>query len=92
MLGWGLSLLLLFSTPLWNWELNERPSILPLLPLVSRDSREQDFAHHRQLFLTEQGYSYRIDDGDELIAEIKAEGPAPAPVYEDSPAAKGDKA
>jgi DNA excision repair protein ERCC-3 len=60
--------------------------------LVSRDSREQDFAHHRQLFLTEQGYSYRIDDGDELIAEIKAEGPAPAPVYEDSPAAKGDKA
>ncbi|RLS85434.1 MAG: DEAD/DEAH box helicase, partial [Planctomycetota bacterium] len=60
--------------------------------LVSRDSREQDFAHHRQLFLTEQGYSYRIDDGEELIAEIKAEGPAPAPVYEDSPAAKGDKA
>jgi hypothetical protein len=33
-LGWGLSLLLLFSTPLWNWELNERPSILPLLPLL----------------------------------------------------------
>jgi DNA excision repair protein ERCC-3 len=28
--------------------------------LVTRDTREQDFAHHRQLFLTEQGYSYRI--------------------------------
>ncbi|MFH0900037.1 MAG: DNA repair helicase XPB [Pseudomonadota bacterium] len=29
--------------------------------LVSRDTREEDFAHHRQLFLTEQGYSYRIE-------------------------------
>ena len=27
--------------------------------LVTRDTRELDFAHHRQLFLTEQGYSYR---------------------------------
>jgi 4-amino-4-deoxy-L-arabinose transferase-like glycosyltransferase len=44
-LGWGLSLLLLFSTPLWNWELNERPSILPLLPLVSRDSRGGQLAN-----------------------------------------------
>ena len=46
--------------------------------LVSRDSREQDFAHHRQLFLTEQGYSYRIADGEELMEEIRAEGPMPA--------------
>ena len=38
-LGWSISLLVLFSTPLWNWELNERPSILPLQPLVSRASR-----------------------------------------------------
>jgi DNA excision repair protein ERCC-3 len=30
--------------------------------LVSRDTEEQAFAHHRQLFLTEQGYSYRIAD------------------------------
>jgi DNA excision repair protein ERCC-3 len=29
--------------------------------LVSLDTREEDFAHHRQLFLTEQGYSYRIE-------------------------------
>ncbi|MBI2920758.1 MAG: DEAD/DEAH box helicase [Planctomycetes bacterium] len=29
--------------------------------LVSRDTREEDFAHHRKLFLTEQGYSYRIE-------------------------------
>ncbi len=33
--------------------------------LVTRDTRELDFAHHRQLFLTEQGYSYSIlDSGD----------------------------
>jgi DNA excision repair protein ERCC-3 len=60
--------------------------------LVSRDSREQDFAHHRQLFLTEQGYSYRIADGDELIAEIQAEGVLEAPVYTDHPGGAGGKA
>jgi DNA excision repair protein ERCC-3 len=36
--------------------------------LVTRDTRELDFAHHRQLFLTEQGYSYRIADGAEVVA------------------------
>ncbi len=30
--------------------------------LVTRDTRELDFAHHRQMFLTEQGYSYSIVD------------------------------
>ncbi len=30
--------------------------------LVSRDTREMDFAQHRQLFLTEQGYGYDIID------------------------------
>jgi DNA excision repair protein ERCC-3 len=35
--------------------------------LVTRDTRELDFAHHRQLFLTEQGYSYSIHDGAELV-------------------------
>ena len=42
--------------------------------LVSRDTREQDFAHHRQLFLTEQGYSYQIVDGGELVAETRLTG------------------
>jgi DNA excision repair protein ERCC-3 len=37
--------------------------------LVTRDTREQDFAHHRQLFLTEQGYSYQIVDGMEMLAD-----------------------
>jgi len=30
--------------------------------LVTRNSREQEFAHNRQLFLTEQGYSYSIEE------------------------------
>ena len=34
--------------------------------LVSRDTREMDFAHHRQLFLTEQGYSYEILDESDV--------------------------
>jgi DNA excision repair protein ERCC-3 len=33
--------------------------------LVSRETKEEDFAHHRQLFLTEQGYQYRISDENE---------------------------
>ena len=28
--------------------------------LVSQETREEEFAHHRKLFLTEQGYSYQI--------------------------------
>jgi DNA excision repair protein ERCC-3 len=35
--------------------------------LVTRDTRELDFAHHRQLFLTEQGYTYNIVDGSDLL-------------------------
>lgn len=33
--------------------------------VVTRNSREQEFAHNRQLFLTEQGYSYRIEEWSE---------------------------
>jgi len=40
--------------------------------LVSRDTREMDFAHHRQLFLTEQGYSYEILDESDIIARSSA--------------------
>jgi DNA excision repair protein ERCC-3 len=42
--------------------------------LVTRDTRELDFAHHRQLFLTEQGYSYAIADGAGLLAEKRKTG------------------
>lgn len=31
--------------------------------LVTADSREQEFAERRQLFLAEQGYPYRIELG-----------------------------
>ncbi|HEX6812704.1 MAG TPA: DNA repair helicase XPB [Planctomycetota bacterium] len=36
--------------------------------LVSADTREQDFAKKRQLFLTEQGYAYTIQGADDLLA------------------------
>jgi DNA excision repair protein ERCC-3 len=42
--------------------------------LVTRDTRELDFAHHRQLFLTEQGYSYSILDGADLLAQMRKTG------------------
>jgi DNA excision repair protein ERCC-3 len=42
--------------------------------LVTRDTRELDFAHHRQLFLTEQGYSYDIADGADLLAVPRLTG------------------
>ncbi|MBM3286057.1 MAG: helicase [Candidatus Eisenbacteria bacterium] len=32
--------------------------------LVSRDTREEEFAHHRKLFLIEQGYSYQVVTAD----------------------------
>jgi DNA excision repair protein ERCC-3 len=43
--------------------------------LVSDESSEQDFAQHRQLFLTEQGYAYEILDARAIVracAEIQA--------------------
>ncbi|MFO7949918.1 MAG: hypothetical protein R6U36_06075, partial [Candidatus Fermentibacteraceae bacterium] len=35
--------------------------------LVSRDSREQEFALKRQLYLCEQGYEYAIEYADEAV-------------------------
>jgi DNA excision repair protein ERCC-3 len=40
--------------------------------IVTRDTRELDFAHHRQMFLTEQGYSYAIMDESDFL---DSEGP-----------------
>ncbi|MBN9521640.1 helicase-associated domain-containing protein [bacterium] len=37
--------------------------------LVTRDTRELDFAHHRQMFLTEQGYAYEILDEREVLSK-----------------------
>ena len=37
--------------------------------IVTKDTVDQDFGVHRQLFLTEQGYRYEILDADELVSE-----------------------
>jgi DNA excision repair protein ERCC-3 len=41
-------------------------SIAYFYTVVSRDTRDQDFAANRQLFLTEQGYKYIIEDAEEI--------------------------
>ena len=41
--------------------------------IVARDTIDQDFAAHRQRFLAEQGYAYRIVDADDLLSgEVEA--------------------
>lgn len=47
--------------------------------LVTRDTREMEFAQHRQLFLTEQGYTYRIGDAEELLVGTPPSRRAVAP-------------
>ena len=37
--------------------------------IVTSESRDQEFATHRQLFLTEQGYRYSIIDAESLFAK-----------------------
>ncbi len=37
--------------------------------VVSRDTLDQDFAAHRQRFLAEQGYAYRIMDAEDVTAD-----------------------
>ncbi|HEU4754976.1 MAG TPA: DNA repair helicase XPB, partial [Armatimonadota bacterium] len=41
--------------------------------LVTRDTVDQDFGIHRQLFLTEQGYRYEILDANDLVPEEEIE-------------------
>jgi DNA excision repair protein ERCC-3 len=35
--------------------------------IVTRETRDQEFATHRQLFLTEQGYRYEIVDAEDVL-------------------------
>lgn len=37
--------------------------------LVTRETRDQEFALHRQLFLTEQGYRYEIVDAEAMVGQ-----------------------
>ena len=46
--------------------------------LVTRDTRELDFAHHRQMFLTEQGYTYAILDERDVLRTAKKQEFEPA--------------
>jgi DNA excision repair protein ERCC-3 len=43
---------------------DRRPAVF--YSVVTRDSREEHFANNRQLFLTEQGYTYEIRDVTEI--------------------------
>jgi DNA excision repair protein ERCC-3 len=36
--------------------------------VVSRDTVDAEFAAHRQRFLAEQGYAYRIIDADDVLS------------------------
>ncbi len=42
-------------------------SIAHFYSIVTRETRDQEFATHRQLFLTEQGYRYEIVDAEKLM-------------------------
>jgi DNA excision repair protein ERCC-3 len=44
--------------------------------IVARDTLDQDFAAHRQRFLAEQGYAYRIVDADEVLYPSVDDGAA----------------
>ena len=45
--------------------------------VVARDTVDADFAAHRQRFLAEQGYAYRIVDADDLVRP-DADAPTPS--------------
>ncbi len=47
-------------------------SIAHFYALVTKETRDQEFATHRQLFLTEQGYRYEIIDAETLLEQIAA--------------------
>jgi len=47
-------------------------SIAHFYTLVTRDTREQEFARKRQTFLTEQGYKYLIRDAADVYDEVDA--------------------
>lgn len=48
-------------------------SIAYFYSLVTRDTREQEFARNRQTFLTEQGYRYLIKDANDMFEELELE-------------------
>src|SRR5205807_119533 len=57
--------------------------------IVTRDTRDQDFSANRQLFLTEQGYRYTIEDAEDL--DLIVGSPPEAPRRESANGANGAK-
>ncbi|WP_183086029.1 DNA repair helicase XPB [Propionibacterium australiense] len=49
--------------------LDARDNAAHFYTVVARDTVDADYAQHRQRFLTEQGYAYRIIDADEVALE-----------------------
>ncbi|MEO6457505.1 MAG: helicase-related protein, partial [Chloroflexia bacterium] len=47
-------------------------SIANFYSLVTHDTKDQDFSTNRQLFLTEQGYSYSIVDATTILPDLTA--------------------
>jgi DNA excision repair protein ERCC-3 len=39
--------------------------------IITRDTRDQEFSANRQLFLTEQGYRYVIEDAESFLATAR---------------------
>ncbi len=69
--GWWLSLLLLGTGPLWNWELNERWSVLPAAALAGRDATpmyiEGDGAGRPSLQWYARRKLLRLPDGSDTL-------------------------
>jgi DNA excision repair protein ERCC-3 len=55
-------------------------SLAHFYTLVTRDTKDQDFAANRQMFLTEQGYRYDIIAADDLKAYQPGRMPVPAKI------------
>jgi DNA excision repair protein ERCC-3 len=55
--------------------------------IVSRDTLDADYAAHRQRFLAEQGYAYRIADADDLLgfAALDQVGNESSEAHEEDP-------
>jgi DNA excision repair protein ERCC-3 len=56
--------------------------------VVTRDTRDQDFSANRQLFLTEQGYRYTIEDAESAGLLAKASSNGRRPVRSERPGAR----
>jgi len=53
-------------------------SLAHFYTIITKDTKEQEFGMNRQLFLTEQGYSYMIVDWNRSLVEKPGEaGPRP---------------